>query len=1397
MGLNLNDCNFVGPAIPEPFAKFELEALLKKKTLLPEVKGEAGKELREFWDFYRRKLRNLGERGGAVRVLHHVLEPLMKPLGFAQLLPQEQVTTREGDENGGWLFESADGKSRLRAWTVEAGIDLDAPSQRGHAYRFSPSRVAQRVLLAKNERLGVLTDGEELRLLFCDPARPDSHVGIRLDRSGGWRGAQSVPDSFRLLLALASPKALACVADLTEQARLTQTRVTAKLREQAKRAVLDFMQELLDHPKNSATLATYSDKAALARALWHEGLVVIYRLLFVLKLEASSDPARAFSFASTSLWRNTYSPNTALARHAREVLDNGADTGSLLEQGLRTLFRMFSEGVSSSELKVNPLGGMLFGDNATKLVDGLAWGERAVAKLLDRLLWTPATGKLERQRVHYGPLDVEDLGRVYEALLELEPGIAAEPMCRLRRQKLEVVVPVKQGEPYRGTSNLDDDMNDAELDADEESADDIPSRAKKTKVEWVEEIAPGSFYLRVGLGRKATGSFYTPHAFVRFLVQETLGPQVAERSPISDPRPVAILRLKVLDPAMGSGHFLVEACRFLGDKLYEACRACDELGLFDRVAELPDPNDELVAYLPSRTAEGEISGLAQRKALASARRLVAVHCLYGVDKNPLAVELAKLSLWLESYAEGLPLTFLDHRLVCGDSLTGPFFDRLLTYPRSGKEIEGLFAQRLAGRLSETLSAALADVRELDKTIGKDVAEVEAKSAAKTRLDAELSPFVTLARTWSGGVMLGEQADDSAYENLIKAVAAQEPTEPLFARTPRLREMCATGANSVAYDLSFPEVFYPDTRLVARAGFDVVLGNPPWDAIKLNTKEFFAAFDFRIVDAPTKKERESTESRLLTDPEVSRLFTSYINEFEETKRVNDRLFDFQKVSVEGDLAGRQLDAFRVFMERNAQLLGRGGATGVVVPSAFHANEGATGVRRLYLETLALQCCYSFENLKKLFEIDSRFKFAAVVARRTGTPTTSFACAFYLHDLEWLFQEGGDLKYTLEFVQRTGGEYLALLEMKTKRDAAVAEQMYLRSEGLAFWRARSRIWLQKQPTALDMTKDSHRFTPTRDILQNSSDPRDAATAAGLLRQHYLLLHEGKTFHQYDDRWGERPRYLVALRELTEKPYWTDAARHYRLAFRAIASSTNERTAIFALLPPGVVFGNSAACERTPDSRRITDALLLASVANTYGFDWALRQRSASNVNLFIIDGCPIPKLETQPEALRRLLAHNALRLSCNHAGYAPLWQEQLGGEWREFAKKKQTWPVLQGDDSRWTVRAATDAVVANAYGLPRDYYEHVLASFSHRSYPKARELCLAAFDELKKLGIDAFCKKHDPYWDIPLVTRFPEPVIELKVPAKAAGKVPAKVSGRGMGRKQAADTRQLTLLGGGRK
>ena len=585
---------------------------------------------------------------------------------------------------------------------------------------------------------------------------------------------------------------------------------------------------------------------------------MIYRMLFILRGESGGRETPPFSFASTSLWRNTYSPSNAqpgnLAWVAQQVREAGLSSGEFLEAGLRAIFKAFEHGLNATELHIAPLGGALFGAESTPLLDRLKWGEHGCAELIDNLLRAPRGKGQGRSlvRLSYRDLGVEELGRVYEALLELEPGISAEAMVRLRRAKLEVVVPEAQGEKYRPISKEELASDDEQSDEDEPIEDEEQSEVSKTKskIEWIEAIAPDQFYLRVGLGRKSSGGHYTPDTFVRFLVQETLGPLIEALSPKDDPQPLAILRLNVLDGAMGSGHILIGACRFMGERLYEACVACAERGLWERIPV------EVAPYLPGRRPEGESeAGLSAEKARAMCKRLVAVHCLYGVDKNPLAVSLAKVSLWLESFAEGLPLTFLDHRLVCGDSLLGPInlfgdaanttagatgaaADSPMTPPYATTPIDLALAQGVKAQLRDRLGVALQRVRDLDATVGTDEADIAAKHNAKRDLDAALQPFIDLCVAWSGGIMLGrEHVDEDGYREAMQLVATGAwPIDPLADDGPLtagFRTMLQKGrdAGVLVYPLVFPEVFFPTGDVDHMEGFDAAIENPPWDAIR--------------------------------------------------------------------------------------------------------------------------------------------------------------------------------------------------------------------------------------------------------------------------------------------------------------------------------------------------------------------------------------------------------------------------------------------------------------------------------------------------------------------------------------------------------------------------------------
>jgi hypothetical protein len=882
-----DDVLFQGPALPEAFVRHELNKMLGAH--LPKPRAVQGD-----WEKFRKSLRQpLTLQSGRWRIKNVVLDPLLASLGYDAQPAGDPVRTREGPEGPGLLWGR--GAVRIRAFPCDYQADLDAPAEKGLTYRHTPQRIAERILLAAGERVGLLTNGDELRLLLSDPARPASFVSFRLS---AWRNLspREVPDSFRLLLALLDAKLLTRQGDnhekpskleaLLDAARLKQGQITKDLRLQARRAVEQFIQGVLDHPANRERFLALGgeERERLPRQLWREALILVYRLLFILRGEASG----AFRFGTTSPWRHTYSPGCALAEVARQVIDLGVATGNYLEQGLRKLFEIFEKGLRWTEASIAPLGGRLFGQQATPLLSSASWSEVGCAGMLDKLLWTlekprgarRAQGETGRRRINYADLDVEDLGRVYEALLELEPGLATEPMVRLRRAKLEVVVPAAQGAKYRPAKPAESDDVEAEETDDAEGADaddgEDQGGGKKSKVEFVEDIvpeagSPGRFFLRVGLGRKASGSYYTPDSFVRFLVQETLRPQAEERSPVNDPQPGEILKLKVLDPAMGSGHFLVGACRFFGERLYEACRLCADKGLWDRVPA------EVAPYLPGRVQEGEAEvGVSADRARAICKRLVAVHCLYGVDKNELAVELAKVCLWLESQADGMPLTFLDHRLVHGDSLTGPFWNHLITYPVAGGPVQNLFSQGIQEKFGKRLGAVLTKAKWLEQNIGATPEEVAEKQRLKGEIDAELYPFRVLALAWSGAVMLGESRCDGQYEALLKHVAEHgeipetlEPgTLPMLQhgagveRLPATRHQLfgvltgprggSTSGPALAYDLTFPEVFYPTGVFWDRQGFHAVLGNPPWDRMLPADKEFFASYDFEVMKAPTKQ-----------------------------------------------------------------------------------------------------------------------------------------------------------------------------------------------------------------------------------------------------------------------------------------------------------------------------------------------------------------------------------------------------------------------------------------------------------------------------------------------------------------------------------------------------------------
>ena len=855
---------------------------------------------------------------------------------------------------------------------------------------------------------------------------------------------------------------------------------------------------------------------------------------------------------------------------------------------------------------------------------------------------------------------------------------------------------------------------------------------------------------------------------------------------------------------MGSGHFLVEACSFMAEKLYEACRLCDEKAMElerkwekekdskikeninkeiniwrDRILELPDPDDEIMSYLPSSAPEAWRSGLSQNKALALCKRLVAIHCLYGVDKNLLAVELAKLSLWLETQSEGLPLTFLDHRLILGDSITGPFFEHLLKYPGSQESLEGIFLVGIQEKLEEAFKNGLMEICELEKSIGINLSDIENKKISKEKLENTLLPFKVLAAAWAGGVMLGQNGcDDFEYGKLAKKIT-EDGKLPDDINSRKLLVMISKGLGieeeelnfqeilervkqgkiipALPYDLTFPEVFFELTDVgLKRKGFDVVLGNPPWDKMLPAVNEFLARYDLKIFEGKTRYERKKVIDRILSSSDILVKYKSYISNFREKELIIGSLYHSQQIEVNGEMTIGKQDLFRLFVERTIMVSNSLSMVGLVLPSAFHNSESATGIRKLLIENKWLTKCIGFINKKKFFEISPGFKFDLIVVSRKNE-LSYINAIFNLEEDIYLFSDVKELeflRYKYDFIFKSGGAYFSLLELSSVIDLEIIQLCFL--SGVSFKTIAS-LYNIKFGRELNMSDDSWRFVRTERLSSVKFDPRIWDNDHyPTLKNKYIPLHEKGTFDKYNDLIQDYPRYCVELTNMLDKLNLLKSAKYYRFICRAAIHASEKYKSVFCIIPPGVTSGHSANTEKSPWERPNYLALIITAIANSFSFDYMAHTFVGLNFSQFIFNRIPFPK----HISLNNIIAHSVLRLVSNHVGFEYLWKEQLGNIWREPNKKTFIWPVLETEEERWNVRSAIDAVVADAYGLNREQYEHILKSFDRASGPNPYTvICLEKYDELKKIGLEKYARKYDPYWDIPLNEELPSPVIEI--------------------------------------
>ncbi|MGH8544108.1 MAG: N-6 DNA methylase, partial [Gammaproteobacteria bacterium] len=495
--------------------------------------------------------------------------------------------------------------------------------------------------------------------------------------------------------------------------------------EAAERIVGGFLNDVRSRPE------VFSSPPTVAQ-LRDAGFLALYRVLFILYAEARDERLIRHQF-----YQKNYSLDGIVWRLLRAPIENLPANRHGIWAHLLALFRIFNEGIAPHlpELEnIPPRGGRLFSEETPegRLLNRLQLDDRTTAAVLLALATAHPRRGVGRERVSFRELDIEHLGNVYQGLLEYEPEEARETLigCRVAGREFVLSPPelVRLAESkslgvagdaaiVEGTeaaaihpdAALDDAVNedDEEEDTDEENGDDEEEAEKGVKkgatLKLTRRLEAGDFFFKPGSARKASGSYYTPTEIVNYLVREALAPLVKDKSAAE------IERLRVIDLACGSAHFLVGAARFLGGHLFEAYRR-------EANGDLP------AAFYPDRKLSVEVRARWEEEGPAWCKRRIVEHCLYGVDLNPAAVQLAQVALWVESLAGDRPLSFFAHHIRCGNSLLGSSlsnYDRP-PHPKLGKASDRRTIGLFEAELKKRLEAALEERKLIDAPLPPEV-----------------------------------------------------------------------------------------------------------------------------------------------------------------------------------------------------------------------------------------------------------------------------------------------------------------------------------------------------------------------------------------------------------------------------------------------------------------------------------------------------------------------------------------------------------------------------------------------------------------------------------------------------------------------------------------------------
>ena len=1079
-------------------------------------------------------------------------------------------------------------------------------------------------------------------------------------------------------------------------------------------------------PQLVATIISAAPDAPMSEVR-EAALVILYRLLFILYAEDRNLlPVRDNRYDDYGLRKKVRDD----VGHRKNFKDTFSTRATLYWSAFDDLCRIINEGDTSIGLP--PYNGGLFDPERTPLLGDIRLPDQIMANVIDALSFekTPQG----RRYINYRDLGVQQLGSIYERLLEQEP--------------------VRVG-------------------------DDIEVR-----------LSP--------FARKGSGSYYTPDDLVGLIIEETIVPlvdirisafnsrapdSVSEQPPNSetieklkqlDPAE-KILELKICDPAMGSGHFLVNLVDYLADRVIEAMAEAEA-----EVAGYASPLNERIEEIRETIMERaekddwrvDAAQLDDRNII---RRMVLKRCVYGVDKNPMAVELAKVALWLHTFTVGAPLSFLDHHLRCGDSLFGSWVAQGID-----KAGAALFLHEPIERATKAATPML----EVEKLTDAEIAEAhesaerfaEVEEATKS-LDAFLSLLHAL--DWLNP---RDKDDKKVLQDFFNRLFG-DPVEIAIGETPKKRQgvrrltallerarLLIDEERFLHWQVAFPGVWSEWENAEREGGFDAVIGNPPWDRVKLQQVEWFAARRRDIAMATRAVDRK----RMIIDLEKAE--DPLASEFAEaSERAKTAALVARNCGDYPLLSGGDVNLYSLFVERAMLLVKTEGMVGLLTPSGIASDKTAARFFKGVATESRLKSLYDFENRRTRYneqpffpDVDSRFKFCAFVTSPSPMSEPS-QCAFFLQDVTELKDSERRFSLSAEEFARVNPNTGTAPIFRTKRDAELTKAIYSRLPVLVDRSSGEEIkaWPGKHATMFHMSNDSHLFRTRTELEEKEAAWPIEGNRFASKDGEWLPLYEGKMVQAFDHRAASvsvnpdnlhRPNQPEPSELQQHKnPNWLPHPRYWVLdpyprpyiGWKMVTAPTNSRTFIAAFLPPsGSGHSIDVMLPDEHDENHLKKfAPLMLSNFNSFIFDFVIRQKiQGQNISWYIVEQLPVVPLETYettrfgPKAAGEIVREAVLELTYTAYDMAPFAHDM--GYVNE--KGEVLPPFVWDEERRLHLRAKLDAVFFHLYGVTdRNDVRYIYSTFpivereetnAYGDY-RSRELCLAYMNALEAGAPDA--------------------------------------------------------------